>query len=73
MREICSDCIEWSTELWKYFKLEHFINCIETSSVYFASANQFDDKFEGAVAVQMNTMPPDPRYEEMESTEKAFF
>lgn len=73
MREICSDSIEWSTELWKYFKLEHFINCIETSSVYFASANQFDDEFEGAVAVQMNTMPPDSRYEEMEPTEKAFF
>ena len=73
MREICSDCIEWNTELWKYFKLEHFINSIETSSVYFASANQFDDEFEGVVAVQMNTMPPDPGYEEMESTEKAFF
>ena len=41
--------------------------------MYFVSANQFQDRFEGAVAVQMLEGPVDPRYAEMEPGEKAFF
>lgn len=41
--------------------------------MYFASPNQFKDPFEGAVAVQTDVAAADPRYAEMEHTEKAFF
>jgi len=73
MLEVIDGKIEWNGELWKYFKTERFISSLETSQLYFASANQFDDIFEGAVAVQINEAPPDPRYAEMDSLEKAFF
>lgn len=73
MREINDGSIEWDAELWKYFRVERFISTLETSHLYFASANQFPDIFEGAVAVQIDDAPADPRYEELEFTEKAFF
>jgi hypothetical protein len=41
--------------------------------LYFASANQFADPFEGAVAVQTNLPPSDPRYAEMDPVDRAFF
>jgi hypothetical protein len=43
--------------LWKYFKQERFISALKDSQVYFASANEFIDQFEGAVAVQMHAPP----------------
>jgi hypothetical protein len=73
VREINGRKIEWQENLWKYFRLERFISTLETSRIYFASASQFDDAFEGAVAVQMDVAPADPRYAEMECGEKAFF
>jgi hypothetical protein len=39
----------------------------------FCIANKFADPFEGAVAVQTGEFPVDPRYAEMERSEKAFF
>jgi len=60
-------------KLWKYCRLERFISTLSDSRIYFASANQFVDPFEGAVAVQVNVPPPDPRYAEMDSGERAFF
>lgn len=38
-----------------------------------SAREQFIDPFEGAVAVQLNVPPPDPRYAAMESVEHAFF
>ncbi len=73
MQEISGGDIEWSAELWKYFRMERFISTLETGLLYFASASQFSDVFEGAVAVQLEEVPTDPRYTEMEFTEKAFF
>lgn len=73
MREIKDGKIEWQEGLWKYFKMERFISTLETGQIYFASANQFTDTFEGAVAVQMDTTPVDPRYADMELGERAFF
>lgn len=73
MIEIDGHGIEWNTELWKYFRVPRFINTLETGLFYFPSANQFVDIFEGAVAVQMDRAPTDPRYAEMEGTEKAFY
>lgn len=65
--------VESDEMLWKYFRFERFLSTLTESRLYFASANQFIDPFEGAVAVQLNVPPPDPRYAEMESVEHAFF
>ena len=73
MRELECGVIIWDAALWKYLRPERFINTLETRTIYFASANQFDDDFEGAVAVQMDGKTEDPRYREMEDIEKAFF
>jgi hypothetical protein len=59
--------------LWRYCSADRFEWIVQNKSLYFASANQFSDTFEGAVAVQLNVPPPDPRYAEMERGEKAFF
>lgn len=64
---------EGNETLWKYFRFERFLSILAESRLYFASANQFTDPFEGAVAVQLHALPPDPRYAEMESAENAFF
>jgi hypothetical protein len=65
--------IDGGETLWKYFRLERFLSTLQDSRLHFASANQFIDPFEGAVAVQLNAPPPDPRYAEMEGVERAFF
>jgi hypothetical protein len=64
---------EGNETLWKYFRFERFLSILAESRLYFASANQFTDPFEGAVAVQLNALPPDRRYAEMESVEDSFF
>jgi hypothetical protein len=73
VREITPGSVEWGCPLWKYFKLKRFISTLETGLLHFASANQFVDRFEGAVAVQTIEAPIDPRYAEMEPAEKAFY
>ncbi len=73
MREVNDAGIKGDETLWKYFRLDRFISVLEERKFYFASANEFDDPFEGAVAVQVNAPPPDPRYAEMERGERAFF
>jgi hypothetical protein len=65
--------VEGEEILWKYFRLERFLSLFKESRLYFASANEFNDPFEGAVAVQVNAPPQDSRYMEMESEEHAFF
>jgi hypothetical protein len=60
-------------KLWRYCTTERFAWILKSSRMYFASANEFDDPFEGAVAVQTTQEPVDPRYAEMEQTERAFF
>jgi hypothetical protein len=72
VREINGRKIEWQENLWKYFRMERFISTLETGRIYFASASQFADAFEGAVAVQMDVAPADPRYAEMEFGERVF-
>ena len=73
VRKIGDTAAEGNETLWKYFRFERFLSTLAESRLYFASANQFIDPFEGAVAVQLNVPPPDPRYAEMESVEHAFF
>src|SRR4051812_44504506 len=64
--------IDWNGGVWRYFKLDQFIEFINTSSLYFASARQFEDKFEGAVAVMPFGFPVDPRYAEPDNVDRAF-
>lgn len=59
--------------LWKYFWMERFISILGDGKIYFDLANSFMDPFEGAVADQAPSRPPDPRYAEMEPSERAFF
>lgn len=58
--------------LWRYFKTERFLELLRTSRLYFAAAQQFEDPFEGAVAVLPPGFPVDPRYTNLESGERAF-
>lgn len=73
MKEIYENSIEWGENLWRYFSTDRFLNTLETSKLYFAAATQFEDPFEGAVAVVSPEYKVDPRYEGMEGFEKAFF
>ncbi len=65
--------IGWDETVWRYCSVERFEWIAANNQIYFASANQFVDPFEGAVAVQLNPPPADPRYAEMDFGEKAFF
>ncbi|WP_220375747.1 DUF2971 domain-containing protein [Paraperlucidibaca baekdonensis] len=58
--------------LWRYFKTERFLELLQSSHLYFASARQFADPFEGAVAVLPAGFPIDPRYAEIVHDERAF-
>lgn len=73
MREIVEGTVVGDEQLWKYFRPERLISMLGENQIYFASANQFDDRFEGAVAVHSLEQEVDPRYEEMEPTERAFW
>ena len=73
LRELVPGTIVPDEILWKYFRPERFISTLSDGNIYFASANKFDDPFEGAVAVQTSPVQTDPRYSEMETTEQAFF
>ena len=58
--------------IWRYMNRARFSDMLESNRIYFASANQFIDPFEGAVAVQPYDFPIDPRYSEMDHLERAF-
>jgi hypothetical protein len=73
MREITDGTIDWQEPLWRYFKVDRFISALENSRLYFAASTQFTDRFEGATAVLPPDFPVDPRFQEMEHAERAFF
>ncbi|GAO72646.1 hypothetical protein [Comamonas sp. E6] len=72
MRIIGNQELDMDEPLWRYFRTERFLELLQSSQLYFASARQFDDPFEGAVAVLPPGFPVDPRYAEVEDTEWAF-
>ncbi len=53
-------------------KAERLIELLRSKTLYFASARQFDDPFEGAVAVLPHDFPVDPRYKHLDSADGAF-
>ena len=72
MRIIGNQELDVNEPLWRYFKTERFLELLQSSHLYFASARQFADPFEGAVAVLPAGFPIDPRYAELEHDERAF-
>jgi hypothetical protein len=72
MRPIWSDDNVADEPLWRYFKPERFVASVHSRTLCFSSARQFQDPFEGAVAVLPHDTPVDPRYAQLEGAEKAF-
>lgn len=72
MRIISNQELDDSEPLWRYFKTERFLELLESSQLYFAAAREFEDQFEGAVAVLPKGFPVDLRYAGIESPERAF-
>ena len=69
---VIGDALDWNGQLWRYFKIDRFVELIGTGRLYFSSAQEFEDRFEGAVKVMPAGIPVDPTYTEMESGESAF-
>lgn len=72
VRIIGNQELDLNEPLWRYFRTERVMELLQSSYLYFASARQFDDPFEGAIAVLPPGFPVDPRYTELELGEKAF-
>lgn len=72
MRIIGNQSLDMVEPLWRYFKTERFLELLKSNHLYFAAARQFEDPFEGAVAVLPPGFPVDPRYADLESHERAF-
>ena len=58
--------------LWRYFKPARFVELLASGRIHFASARQFTDRFEGAVAVLAPDLPIDQRYQELSHEDRAF-
>lgn len=69
---IVGETPDWNEQLWRYFKTGRFIELLDTSSLYFSSARDFEDQFEGAIAVIPAGISIDPRYSDLESVDYAF-
>ncbi len=72
MRIIGNQSLNMEEPLWRYFKTERCLEVLNSGHLYFAAAHQFEDPFEGAVAVLPPGFPVDPRYAEPEHSERAF-
>ncbi len=57
--------------LWRYIRADRFVEMIDRRRLYFASARQFEDPFEGATSI-VYPHPVDPRFERIDGTERAF-
>ena len=58
--------------LWRYFTTGRLVESLRARMLHFASARQFEDPFEGAVAVLAHDFPVDPRYAEPDHADRAF-
>ncbi|MYB38196.1 MAG: DUF2971 domain-containing protein [Gammaproteobacteria bacterium] len=52
MRELVNGSIDWDDRLWRYISVARFLDMLNQRTLHFASANQFEDQFEGAVFVE---------------------
>jgi hypothetical protein len=60
LRVAFNEKIDLDESVWRYFKIQRFQEFLGTGNLYFASARQFQDRFEGAVAVLPAGFPVDP-------------
>ena len=58
--------------LWRYFSVDRFVSSLRSKVLHFPSARQFNDPFEGAVAVLAPDFPKDPRYPDFGHADNAF-
>lgn len=72
VRSVWEEDISPHEPLWRYFNTERFLALLDSSTLHFASARQFEDRFEGAVAVQAADFPIDSRFSESDHFEWAF-
>lgn len=73
MRSATDEQIDNEEPLWRYFATERFIELLKSGEIYFASARQFQDRFEGATAILPHGTHIDPRYPlQEEPGERAF-
>lgn len=72
LRLIRDESLDMAEPLWRYFTTGRFLELLQSGQLYFAAARQFEDPFEGAVAVLKPGFPVDSRYALRESGEKAF-
>ena len=72
MRTLDNIDISVNARLWRYMKVRRFEEFLDQRTLYFAAAFQYEDRFEGAVAVQPHDFPVDSRYVESEPVESAF-
>lgn len=71
MRPIWDEELNPHQLLWRYFNASRFLSFLKTGALYFAPVSNFNDRFEGAVAI----IPPqliDPRYQELDFADNAF-
>src|SRR5438094_10228250 len=73
MRSVFADTeVDPQRPLWRYLSTERFVATLRSRTLNFSAATQFEDPFEGAVAVLPHDWPVDPRYAEPELGERAF-
>ncbi len=73
MRSPFDEPIDQEEPLWRYFKTGRFLELLASGDLYFASAREFQDPFEGATAVIPPEIPVDHRYPIIgEPLERAF-
>ena len=72
MRAIWKDEAVVDEPLWRYFRAERFVTALTSKTLYFSSARQFEDPFEGAVAVLPYDARVDPRYAQRDFGDHAF-
>jgi hypothetical protein len=58
--------------LWRYFRADRLVSAVQRRCLHFPSARQFEDPFEGAVAVLAHDFPSDPRYPDFGHADNAF-
>ncbi|MCO6437275.1 MAG: DUF2971 domain-containing protein [Phycisphaerae bacterium] len=58
--------------LWRYFRTDRLISALRSGSLHFPAAQQFEDPFEGAVAVLPHDWPVDPLYPDLDPLDEAF-
>lgn len=73
MRSIWTDeNVNLNMTLWRYFRADRLVSALQSRLLHFPSARQFEDVFEGAVAILPHDFPNDPRYPDPGHVDNAF-